>query len=255
MSRRQVNSRTVKEIAVSIVSHGHGPMVNRLIAQLRDCSEVGRIILTRNIPEPGEPPADDLVEVVRPDMPRGFGANHNAAFLHCREPYFCVLNPDIHLCGNPFPSLLACIEGTTAALAAPLIVAPNGDVEDSIRRFPTLRSLLLKAMGAGDGRYMVSREDASFRPDWVAGMFMLLRADDFAQIGGFDERYFLYYEDVDICMRLWQAERPVVACPSATAIHDARRASRKSLRHLRWHLASMGRYLWQSWRAGDARRG
>lgn len=223
-------------------------MVSVLIDQLRACPEVGQIIVTRNVREETPFVSDDLVSVIENACPNGFGANHNAAFRKCRMTYYCVLNPDIELLGDPFSVLLTCIEQHAAALAAPLICSPNGDVEDSARRFPTPWSLLLKGIGGPDGRYSISAGQAPFFPDWVAGMFMLFRSTDFARLGGFDERYFLYYEDVDICTRAWRSDLKVVICPTVSAVHDARRESRKSLRHLRWHLASMAKYLWRSWR-------
>jgi GT2 family glycosyltransferase len=232
-------------IAVSIVSHGHGAMTDRLVSQLRKCPEVRQIVLTRNIPEASGMVADGLVEIIKNAAPKGFGANHNAAFVRCREPFYCVLNPDIELNGNPFSALLQCLEDGSIALVAPLIVAPGGEMEDSVRHFPTLGSLLRKALGGPDGRYAVELGQAAFSPDWVAGMFMLFRSSSYVRLGGFDERYFLYYEDVDICDRAWQAGMKVVVCPSVTAIHDARRESHRSLRHQRWHLASMMRYLWR----------
>lgn len=230
-------------IAVSIVSHGHGAMIERLISQLRSCPLVTRIVLTRNIPENAGMLADGLVEVIENTAPKGYGANHNAAFARCREPFFCVLNPDIELNDDPFPVLVQCLGDSAAVLAAPLIVAPDGKVEDSVRQFPTLGSLLRKAFGGPDGRYAIEPGQPAFFPDWVAGMFMLFQSSGFARLGGFDEGYFLYYEDVDICDRAWQAGMKVVVCPSVTAIHDARRESRRSLRHQRWHLSSMMRYL------------
>jgi GT2 family glycosyltransferase len=230
-------------IAVSIVSHGHGEMLDRLVLQLRGCPEVGRIILTRNIPERSTLVADSLVDIVDNLNPKGFGANHNAAFARCQETFFCVVNPDIELIGNPFPALLEALVLKEVAMAAPLIVAPDGKLEDSIRHFPTLWSLLAKALGGADGRYATEPGRPVFFPDWVAGMFMLFRSSSYMSLGGFDERYFLYYEDVDLCRRLWRKEMKLAACPSAQAIHDARRDSHRSLRHMRWHLASMARYL------------
>ena len=232
-------------IAVSIVSHGHGAMVDRLITQLQSCPEVSQIVLTRNIPEVTESVYPDSVSVIENAAPSGFGANHNAAYRRCSEPYYCVLNPDIELDGNPFPVLLACLEASGAAVAAPLILSPEGNVEDSVRHFPTVGSLLRKALLGDDGNYAIDINAPSLFPDWAAGMFMLFRAAEFAVLGGFDDRYFLYYEDVDICKRAWQAGMKVVVCPSVHAIHAARRASRKNLRHMRWHLASMLRYLWR----------
>ena len=93
-------------IAVSIVSHGHGAMVQRLVAQVLACPEVRRIVVTCNIPEPALCFSDSRVELVINQTAKGFGSNHNAAFLRCREARWCVLNPDIELCGNPSPACL-----------------------------------------------------------------------------------------------------------------------------------------------------
>jgi N-acetylglucosaminyl-diphospho-decaprenol L-rhamnosyltransferase len=60
---------------------------------------------------------------------------------------------------------------------------------------------------------------------------------------GFDERYFLYYEDVDLCGRLCLAGLRVVVCPDSQVVHHAQRSSRRSLKYLRWHLASMLRFF------------
>ncbi|WP_313951826.1 glycosyltransferase family 2 protein [Accumulibacter sp.] len=230
-------------IAVSIVSHGHGAMVERLVSQLSAFQEVSKIIVTRNVPESSALQDGERLKIINNSEPEGFGANHAAAFLHCHAEYFCVLNPDIELPTNPFPALIACMEEHAACLSAPLIVAPDGSIQDSMRRFPTPASLVRKAMGSADGRHAATAGQCSFYPEWVAGMFMLFRSADFARLGGFDTRYFLYYEDVDICVRAWQAGLRVVACPAAIAIHDARRSSRRSLRHLLWHVKSMIRYL------------
>ena len=77
----------------------------------------------------------------------------------------------------------------------------------------------------------------------LAGMFMLFRSEVFRRLGGFDERYFLYYEDVDLCLRLRQLGYDVLLEPGAEALHDARRASRSSPRHLLWHARSLARFL------------
>jgi len=86
-------------------------------------------------------------------------------------------------------------------------------------------------------------EQAALSPDWVAGMFMLFRSPVFDELQGFDERYFLYYEDVDLCRRLRNRGYEVRLVPSISAVHDARRESHQSLRHLRWHLASILRFF------------
>jgi hypothetical protein len=82
-----------------------------------------------------------------------------------------------------------------------------------------------------------------FSPDWVAGMFMLFRNELFREIGGFDERYFLYYEDVDLCFRLRQHGYDVVLVPDARAAHFAQRQSHRNPRYLLWHVRSLVRFL------------
>ena len=220
-------------------------MVGRLVGELLAFPEVSHIILTLNVPESVALPDDARVTFIGNAQPKGFGANHNAAFACCTQTFFCPLNPDIEFDRNPFPALSAALGDKRVALVAPLVRSPDGNIEDSMRHFPTPGSLLMKALGGSDGRYIVREGEAEFSPEWVAGMFMLFRSRDFHDLGGFDERFFLYYEDVDICVRVWRKGMRILACPKAGVIHDARRDSRRSLRHLRWHLGSMARFLWK----------
>lgn len=232
-------------IAVSVVSHGQGGLIERLVPRLRACPEVTQIIVTLNLPEPCPLTEGDGLVIVRNDIPKGFGANHNAAFRHCRAPFFCVLNPDIELPDNPFPGLLAAFEGMETVMAAPLVVSPAGRLEDSARYFPTLMSLLRKVLLGDRGTHAIDMHGPRFSPDWVAGMFMLFRSTAFADLAGFDEGYYLYYEDVDICWRIRQRRQQLVVCPAVRVVHDARRDSHRKFKYLRWHVSSMLRYLWK----------
>jgi len=231
-------------VTASIVSHGHGQMVARLLLDLLSCSEVERIVVTHNATEEVVYPRDSKVEIIRPSEMRGYGSNQNAAFAGVSTPFFCVLNPDIRLEENPFPALLECMFDERVAASAPVIVARNGQPEDSARKFPTVSSLLAKAVRLDDGTYGSSSDKCN--PDWLAGMFLLLRSSAFRQVNGFDERYYLYYEDVDLCWRLRREGYALRQVQEVTALHDARRASRRDWRHARWHLASMARFLRRS---------
>lgn len=237
-------------ITVSIVSHNHGQMINALLHRISSFSEVTRIVLTINAPEKIEPSIPEALTnriiLLRNKIPKGFGSNHNTAFGYCNTPYYCILNPDIYLDINPFPTLLNCLnKHTTSALCAPAILSPAGNIEDNARYFPSILNLLLKLFGINDGRYQYEKGDLPFHPDWIAGMFMLFTANDYDAVNGFDESYFLYYEDVDLCSRLQHAGRKTVLCPQTSAVHNAQRASHHNLQHMRWHLTSMFRYLWQ----------
>ena len=229
----------LNSVNVSITSHRHGALVSGLMGELLECPEVERVVVTHNLPEDGALPHSKKVILKKNSQPMGYGANQNTAFSLAENTFFCVLNPDIQIKSNPFPELLASFSNHKVALVAPKIFTPEGRVEDSARKFPTLRSLLSKAAGGSNGTY----SELKSSPDWVAGMFMIFRSDVFREIGGFDEMFFLYYEDVDICWRLRQKGYEIKFVPSVEVIHDARRESRKNWRYARWHLASMARYL------------
>jgi len=239
-------------ITISIVSHGQSALVEQLLADLAklDMSMITEVLVTLNIPEtiafkPGDYPYP--VSVLRNTAAMGFGANHNAVFRQAKGEWFCVMNPDIRLPDNPFPILIEESERHSAGAIGPMVVTPGGMIEDSVRQFPVLTSLVAKLFGYGDGRYIFAAGDETFAADWVAGMFMLFRTGDFRAIDGFDEAFFLYYEDVDICARLWKSGRSVLVCPKARVIHNAQRSSRRNLRYMKWHALSLARYLYKHW--------
>ena len=233
-------------VTVSIVSHGQNALVNELLGDLaRHCAEDIPIVLTENLPDAvslATEPIAERVHIIRNPQPRGFGANHNAAFAHCHTPFYCVANPDIRLAVDPFATLLESLRDARIGLAAPLVRNPAGGAEDSARRFPTFLSLLRKAFGDRPGPDY-PMDAGPLAVDWVAGMFMLLRSAAFRSVGGFDEAYFLYYEDVDLCWRLRAAGESVLFEPKAEVVHDARRGSRKDFALMRRHAASMVRFL------------
>lgn len=221
-------------------------MLRELVEDLLRCEEVEEVIVRLNVPESVDFP-EERVKVVTNDGPRGFGANHNASLASANGRYLAVVNPDIRLPENPFPTLLAAIADGGFGVVAPIIMNPAGEREDNARRFPTLARLLMKLLtgkqGLDDGR----KEQSLHRPDWVAGMFLLFDRKVFQWVDGFDEGFFLYYEDVDICARLRKAGYEVGLAKEVQVIHDARRESRRNLRFARWHLGSMMRYFAKHW--------
>ena len=233
-------------LLVSVVSHLHGPLVLPLLEDLARSEQPGlRVVLTLNAPEtlPFDPAAFSYpVDVVVNAAPRGFGANHNAAFARREAEHFAVLNPDLRLPQDPFRVLLPALRDAHVGAVAPRIVDPDGAPEDHARAFPTPVTILSKLAGSRP-RVRGAAPGVPFRADWIAGMFMLFRSEAFAAVGGFDESYFLYYEDVDLCARLAKAGMRVEVHPAATAVHAARRDSHRNPRFLLWHLNSMARFF------------
>jgi N-acetylglucosaminyl-diphospho-decaprenol L-rhamnosyltransferase len=233
----------INKVAVSIVSHGHGAMVERLIDKILTFDEVEKIFLTLNIQEKIELPNSKKLIVIKNERALGFGKNHNSIFKKINEKYFCVLNPDIIFNENPFPALIAQFASTKIALVAPSIFNLQGNLDDSARFFPSIRSLIKKLLFNDKGSYKFKETSEVFNAEWVGGMFMLFKSDYYYEINGFDEKYYMYYEDADICTRLWKKNLVVLVCPAIQVIHCAQRASRRNIQHFKWHVASMVRYL------------
>jgi N-acetylglucosaminyl-diphospho-decaprenol L-rhamnosyltransferase len=240
-----------KTVHISIVSHGQSRLTSYLLEDIeRYCLGVSlHVTVTLNIPEPLCFDARSFrfpVHLLQNTRPQGFSANHNAAFRYGQREYPCeyfsVINPDIRFSSDPFPGLMACLEGGRAGVVAPLVLNTEGEIEDSARRFPTPLRILARALGKSRRPdYAVDRGTAS--PDWVAGMFMLFPTNTYHRVGGFDEGYFLYYEDVDLCARLKVSGYDVQFCPSVRVVHDAQRQSHRNLKYLRWHITSMMRFF------------
>lgn len=236
-----------QSISISIVSHGQAELVRQLLADLDELvnnTVIREIILTLNIPEEAEFTLENLpLQIIHNRFPKGFASNHNTAFDQSSGDYFCVLNPDIRLIDNPFLTLLNDIEKLKLGMAAPAIIDSKGQLEDSVRKFPTVGRLIKRLITGEHDTYFFSGKDKVFYPDWIGGMFMLFDRAAYQAVNGFDESYFLYYEDVDICVRLWQKNLPIAVLPRTQVIHQAQRQSHKQLKYLRWHLSSMIRYF------------
>ncbi len=232
-------------VSVSVVSHRQAVLVADLLSDLKACCSSNRIqvILTINVDEPIALDPNDFpfdVVIVKNREPKGFGANHNAASRHAAGEFFCVINPDIRLPEDPFPALLRLLEDKKIAAVSALVTGPDGRTEDHARDFPRAASIVKKALS---GASTAAADGPVTAPDWIAGMFMLFRTAVFRSMGGFDERYFLYYEDVDLCARLRAAGCEIRVEPGVAVVHHARRASRRHPRYFLWHLQSLARFL------------
>ncbi len=237
---------TPRLVTVSVVTHGQGSLVKLLLDDLhRHSAPLIEMVLTVNVEEQLPFETKDYsfpFKILRNETPRGFGANHNAAFRERRCAYFCVLNPDIRLKSDPFAPLLSALTDPGVGMVAPLVRSMKGAIEDSARRMPTpliIASKVFRRRPESD--YPIGQE--RIHPDWVAGMFMLFRSEVYARMGGFDERYFLYYEDVDLCARLALAGYRIALDPAVSVIHDARRESHRRFRYFRRHIASITRFF------------
>ncbi len=237
------------DISLSIVSHGQGALIANLLNDLaRDEWHDGlsfEVIVTINIPEDERwlpsSPAFPLT-VIRNEAAKGFGANHNSAFRAAAGEFFAVVNPDIRLANFHAGSLIAAFADSEAGVCGPRVLAPDGDLEDSARHFPTVLRLAKRRLSSrNNADYRL--DEAMLPVDWLAGMFLLFPSHIYRTIGGFDERYFMYLEDVEISRHLNRCGFKSIWVGTTAVIHDASRASRRSLRHMRYHAMSALRYF------------
>ena len=238
---------TVPAVTISIVSHGQMELVLPLLQDLDTVHHTTplHVVLTLNVPEAIPCVPEDFafsLQIMRNSQPLGFGANHNRAFSQAQGGIFCVLNPDIRITQNPFPDLLKACADPHTGLAAPAIYSPSGQLEDSVRKLPTPWRIAHRVLTRRRTRDYAAPTTV-LHPDWVAGMFLLLRTTVYRQLGGFDERYFLYYEDVDLCARARLAGLEIVQLALPGVIHNAQRASHRDPKYLRWHVGSMLKFF------------
>lgn len=252
-------------LCVSVISHGHGPEVLHLLNRLADLpgqhgqpghGAPARVIVTLNVPEPALAQAlaqrrwpFDLRTCANP-APLGFGANHNRAFALDGQlgasAGFAVLNPDVDWPAgqNPLLALHRALAaaGPQAGLAYPVQVDAQGRLQDHERLLPTPARLLRRYLPWGRRHEVAAGQGEAA---WVNAAFLLLPRPAYAAVGGFDEGYHMYCEDVDLCLRLRLAGWRMVRAQDALVTHRARRASHRHLRHLLWHVQSLLR-LWRS---------
>ena len=164
-------------------------------------------------------------------QPAGFGTNHNRALAGAHEAFVCVLNPDVALLpdgADPFASLVQAAGMRGVGCAYPLQVDVQGRVQDSERALPTLVALWQRRV----------RRRGEQRLDWVNGACLVLPSPVWVALGGFDEGYHMYCEDVDLCLRLRLAGWGLVGA-TAVVVHAGDRASRRAWRPLWWHVRSL----------------
>lgn len=170
------------------------------------------------------------VQLIANDWNAGFTKGHNQAWKASRGEYLFILNSDtITLSGSLQKLLEFARDHPEAGIIGPRLLNPDGSLQYSCRRFPNLAAAVFRNTPLGklfpQNRYtrdylMTDWDHTLSRPvDWVSGAALLTRRDLFEQLNGFDEGFYMYCEDVDLCYRAWQAGAQVIYYPDAPIIH------------------------------------
>jgi N-acetylglucosaminyl-diphospho-decaprenol L-rhamnosyltransferase len=224
-----------------------------------------RVVVVNNGPHPLAPlaspsPSITIETLESPDNP-GYGtAVNRGAALADGERFLLVTNPDVQFRPGSIDTLLAAAESTDdLGTIGPLIRTPIGEIYPSARRLPSLRSgvghaILAKAWPHNPWtlRYLADREVPPRRRDagWLSGSCFVIPLDVFRRIGGFDETYFMYFEDVDLGARVGRLGLRNVYLPEAEVMHIGGESTKTaSRRMIVAHHDSAYRYLSRRYRA------
>jgi len=185
----------------------------------------------------------------------GFAAGHNIIIGKIKNysKYHLILNPDVSFSPNVIPNLIAVMEKeNSTVMIAPRVLFPNGEHQYSCRRYPSVFELLIRRSGVlkklfssliKKGEYSDKDLTKPFYPEVLHGCFHLFRTNDFVSVNGFDERYFLYMEDIDICRKIDQLGKKKKYFPQEEIIHTLKKGSLKQLSLFMIHISSIVKYF------------
>lgn len=258
------------DLAVVIVSWNVRDLLRRCLASVEASARMGRLAATVVVVDNAS--SDGSAEMVQAEFPAvhlilsernlGFTAGNNLALraLFTRpeddQPrYILFLNPDAEVVGDALGTMTRYLDAHPAVgVVGPQLRYPDGTVQPSRRRFPTLATAFVESTPLQRWwprcgllrRYYVADQpdDAEQEVDWVVGACMMVRREALAQVGGFDEGFFMYSEELDWCRRAKAAGWRVVYLPTAQVMHHEGKSSEQVIpaRHIHFQ-ASKVRYV------------
>jgi len=185
----------------------------------------------------------------------GFGAAHNIAFNKAYEvasDYHILLNPDLSFNPSTIKGLIRKAESDASiGLLMPKIVYPNGDTQHLCKLIPSPKDLILRRFtpfkmikeslkNRYELRFFSYNEEAEIPV--LSGCFMMIRTSVLKSVTGFDERFFMYLEDVDLCRRIGKVSK-LVYFPKVEAVHNYEKGSYKNTKLLSYHIKSAIKYF------------
>jgi GT2 family glycosyltransferase len=248
------------DLSAVVVNFNSGAFLERCLASLRSSpgGDGLDIVVVDNASTDGSADAatraHPAARLLANPANRGFAAAANQGIVVTATPYVLLLNPDAEIVSGSLDAAVKVAEEHPQAGVIGLLVRnPDGTLQPSARKVPTLGEALGHAFVgpfAPDNRWsraytMADWDRASEREvEWVSGSAMLVRRAAFDEVGGFDESYFMYVEDVDLCTRLRAAGWSVLFSPEVEVVHETGVSSRARFRSLAFeHSRSIYRFF------------
>lgn len=204
------------------------PIVSFELIYVDNCSNDGSIAyIHQNYPQ---------VKIIENKTIRGFATNNNLGVKNSRGKYILILNPDIILLPGSIDKLYCHLkQNESIGILVPKLLNVDLSIQFSVRKFMNFKIMFQRFINKGKDNlkskitqdYLLKNfdRDKTQPIDWALGAAMFLTREWFDQLKGFDEGYFLYVEDVDICLRNWKLGKPVVYFPESVFIHAHQRSS------------------------------
>jgi N-acetylglucosaminyl-diphospho-decaprenol L-rhamnosyltransferase len=235
----------VPDLAVIVVSHDQERFLPRCLSTLR--GQAQGLSLEVVVVDNGATGA--AAELVERDFPqaraivsenRGFAHACNLAAATCDVPWLLFLNPDTEVLEGSLAELVAGLAPGTGIVGVRQL-DDRGELIPTMRLFPSAARALGDSLGLervpgrpnwlGERELRLERYDREFEGEWTIGSFMLVRREAFDAAGGFDERFFLYKEEEDLCLRIRRAGRRVVYEPAVRVAHVGSVVAKRAQEH------------------------
>jgi len=242
-------------IVISVVSHNHFDLIKKL-KSLQKLSKTFKVYLIDNVKEDGFKEWCDTHDIyyIANDKKLGFGENNNIVFQAAfnnspsEDDWFLVLNPDVIVDPESIYNLVEKMKLDKTHLSTVNLYknAECNEYDNAVRNFPTLTDFV-KSYITGKNPSILDKSQIirATAVDWASGSFLMFNAKLYDEINGFDSNYFMYCEDIDICLRAKVlCKHSVVYYPDIKAVHLAAHSNRKLFsKSFFWHVRSMIRYL------------
>lgn len=222
-----------RALSVVVVTHNHGRWIEQCLASVQEHAADAEIVVIDN--ESTDGTADKMAERfpgvrVIPSPNHGFAWGCNRGLEATDSRYVLFLNPDTAIRDGSLAELCEQMDARPdVAIAGVRQVDPEGRLELTIRRFPSALRMLGEALGSeraptdiailGERVRDAAAYDRETECDWTAGSFLFARRSAIDRVGAFDERFFMYMEEIDLCLRLRNAGMRTLHLPSMEVLH------------------------------------